>query len=104
MRPTRSNPPLSSDIGNPAAIPYFLWDRPMTVGELRKLLAAADAEGKVYWLGKVLREARDTEVWTFTSPEEVARLWPGLSRHLGRRRPFWEFLFRIWRDEGMIAG
>ena len=104
MGPTRSNPPLTSDLADPSAIPYFLWDQPMTVGDLQKLLATADVEQRSYWLGKVLREARDTDVWRFTSPQEVARLWPRLSRHLGRRRSFWEFLFRIWRDQGLIAG
>jgi hypothetical protein len=104
MRPTRLNAPLTSDLADPSAIPYFLWDEPMTVADLQKLLAAADVEQRSYWLGKVLREARDTDVWMFTSPREVASLWPRLHRYLGRRRPFWEFLFRLWRDEGLIGG
>jgi hypothetical protein len=27
---------------------------------------------KAYWMGKLLREARDVDVWRFTSPQEVA--------------------------------
>ena len=103
MDQIRTNAPLSSDLSDPEAIPYFLWDQPMTVRELQNLLARAAASEKSYWLGKVLREARDPDVWKFTSPQEVAQLWPQLSRHLGRRRAFWEFLFRLWRDEGLIA-
>jgi hypothetical protein len=49
-------------------------------------------------LGKILREARDTDVWRFTTPAEVARLFPELRRHLGRRRTFWEFLLGRWQE------
>jgi len=51
----------------------------------------------------LLREARDTDVWKFTSPEEVWRKWPEVSRHLGRRRKFWEFLLDRWQKEGLIG-
>jgi len=49
-------------------------------------------------LGKILREARDTDVWQFTTPAEVARLFPELRRHLGRRRTFWEFPLGRWQE------
>lgn len=54
-------------------------------------------------LAKLLREARDTDVWKFTSPDEVWRKWPDLSRHLGRRRKFWELLLECWQKEGLIG-
>ncbi len=41
MDPYRTSPALSTDLGNPEAIPYFLWDEPMTVRELRNRLATA---------------------------------------------------------------
>jgi hypothetical protein len=104
MPATRANPPLASDLSDPSAIPYFLWDQPMTVADLRKLLATGNDDERAYWLGKILREARDTDVWRFTTPEEVVRLWPAIAVHLGRRRPFWEFLFDLWRREGLIGG
>jgi len=103
MPSSRVNPPLSSDLSDPSAIPYFLWDQPMTVAELRRVLATGTDDQRAYWLGKVLREARDTDVWCFTTPEQVAGLWPRITAHLGRRRPFWEFLFGLWRREGLIA-
>ncbi len=95
--------PLSTDLDNPEAVPYFLWDQPMTVQELRRRLKTASAPEKTRLLGKILREARDWEVWKFTTPEEVARLWPKLVKHLGRRRSFWEFLFSEWRQQGRLA-
>src|SRR2546425_2331511 len=90
MAPKREHAPLSSDLEDPSAVPYFLWDEPMTVAELQARLRAASPPERTRLLGKILREARDTDVWKFTSPAEVSRLWADLSRHLGRRRPFWE--------------
>lgn len=94
---------LSTEIEDPTAIPYFLWDEPMSVAQLRERLCGASRPERVRLLGKILREARDTDVWEFTSPDEVRQLWPELYRHLGRRRPFWEFLFERWRIEGFLA-
>lgn len=97
------NVPLSTDLDDPSAVPYFLWDEPMTVSEFRKRLRTASPEEQARLLGKVLREARDTDVWRFTSPEEVWRRWPEVSRHLGRRKAFWEFLLDRWHKEGLVG-
>lgn len=94
--------PLSTDLRDDTAYPYFLWDDPMTVGELRAALRSASPPERARLLGRVLREARDTDVWLFTRPEEVARQWTLVAPHLGRRRPFWEFLLRAWRDAGLL--
>ncbi|HXG65425.1 MAG TPA: hypothetical protein VNO70_09970 [Blastocatellia bacterium] len=94
---------LSTNLEDPSAIPYFLWDEPMTVAELRRRLATASPAEQTRLLAKVLREARDTDVWEFTTPEEVWRRWLDLSRHLGRRRGFWEFLLTCWHREGLVG-
>ena len=88
---------LSMDLDDPEAVPYFLWDEPISVAELRSRLSSAGPSEKLRLLGKLLREARDTDVWRFTTPAEVRALWPQLQRHLGRRRVFWEFLLERWR-------
>ena len=75
----------------------------MTVGELRDKLKSASEPERIRLLGKVLREARDPDVWKFTTPQEVWRDWPKLLKHLGRRRQFWEFLFAAWEKEGWLA-
>jgi hypothetical protein len=93
---------LSTDLANPSAVPYFLWDEPLTVAEFRRRLTTASPAEQIRLLAKLLREARDTDVWNFTSPEEVWRKWADLSRHLGRRRKFWEFLLDRWQKEGLI--
>ncbi len=94
--------PLTTDLSRDDAYPYFLWDDPMTVGELREALRTASPPERARLLGRVLREAKDTDVWLFTTPDEVAREWTSLAPHLGRRRPFWEFILREWRDAGLL--
>ena len=93
---------LSTDLRSPISTPYFLWDEPMTVAEFKAKLASASEDERMRLLGKVLREARDTDVWFFTSPAEVVLLWDKIERHLGRRRGFWTFLVNRWRDMGLL--
>jgi len=93
---------LSANLYDPRAVPYFLWDEPMTVSALRERLRTASPPETTRLLGKILREARDTDVWLFTTPAEVAARWDVLSPHLGRRRPFWEFLLARWREDGLL--
>ncbi len=94
---------LESDLGDENAIPYFLWDDPMTVGELRRYLATASPPERDRMLGKILREARDPDVWRFTTPREITARFDTLSRHLGRRRGFWKFLLESWEREGLLV-
>ncbi|SRR5581483_3533109 len=92
---------LTTDLSRDDAIPYFLWDEPMTLGELRRVLDHSD-EDRIRMLGKILREAREEDVWLFTTPEEISRRWDQLSRYLGRRRDFWTFLLSRWREQGLL--
>jgi hypothetical protein len=95
---------LTTDLDDPAGVPYFLWDQPMTLQALRKRLSEGTPDERAYLLGKIMREARDTDVWRFTTPIEVDRLWDRLLVHLGLRRTFWEFLLARWRKEGLLDG
>ncbi len=74
----------------------------MTVAELKQRLAESSPPEQTRLLGKILREARDTDVWKFITPQAVWRDWEELSKHLGRRREFWEFLCSSWREEGLL--
>lgn len=73
----------------------------MTFAELKRRLAETSPE-RTRLLGKILREARDTDVWKFTTPQEVARDFSELLPYLGRRRAFWKFLLDAWKKEGLI--
>lgn len=74
----------------------------MTVVELREKLNSATDEERFRLLGKILREARDYEVWKFTTPQEVWQNWRQISKHLGRRLDFWKPLFEFWDREGLL--
>jgi hypothetical protein len=76
----------------------------MTVSELRARLDRAEPAERVRLLGKILREARDPDVWRFTTLEEVVALWPQLERYLGRRRGFWQFLLERWQERRTDGG
>jgi hypothetical protein len=95
---------LSIDLTNPSAVPYFLWDEPLTVAGIRRRLTTASHAEQIRLLARLMREARDTDVWKFTSPKDVWLKWPDISLHLGRRRKFWEFLLDHWLKEGLIGG
>jgi len=95
------NVALTSDLSQETSIPWFLWDEPMSMRELKERLQQSDDE-RVRLLGKILREARDEEVWLFTTPAEVHRRWPQLERHLGKRRDFWRFLLDRWVKAGIV--
>lgn len=97
------NVSLSTDLDDPLAIPYFLWDEPMTVSEFRHRLKEASPDEQTRLLAKLLREARDTDVWMFISPQEVWRRLPDVLGHLGRRRQFWQFILERWNQEGLIG-
>jgi hypothetical protein len=94
--------PLTVDLSNPHARPYFLWDEDVTVGELRRVLREGSEHERVRLAGKMLREARDIDVWEFMTPAEVAELLPKVGRRLGRRAAFWHFLISGWRADGLI--
>lgn len=85
------------------AVLYFTWDEPMTAAELRHRLAHGSQPERIRLLAKVLREARDTDVWAFTTLAEVSTRFAELAPRLGRRRPFWEFLLGRWRDAGLLS-
>lgn len=101
--PQATDVALTTDLESPDAIPYFLWDEPLSNRDLRERLVAASPAERNRLLGKILREARDPDVWKYTTPLEVERRWSELSIHLGRRRRFWEFLLGEWRRQGLLG-
>ncbi len=95
--------PLTLDLSREDRRPYFLWDEDVTVAELRAKLAGPDLHERRRLLGKLLREARDSDVWLFVTPADVARELPAVRHRLGRRLPFWEFLLAGWERLGLLT-
>lgn len=79
-----------------------MWDVPTTESELRERLRDPDPRIRAQWSGHILREASYREVWTYLSLAEILRDWEYIQRHLGRRRAFWEWLLKGWREDGLL--
>lgn len=94
--------PLGTDLDDPETRPWFLWDEDLSVRDLQEILAD---ETHPRWLdlaAKVMREARDDQVWRFLTVGCVAARYPELTPRLGRRRGFWDYILRAWRRHGLI--
>lgn len=94
---------ITTDMRRGDLRPYFLWDEDVSIDELRIALARPGDE-RDRLMGKMLREARDLDVWELVTPAEVAEALPRVARRVGRRLPFWTFLIEGWRRDGLLAG
>lgn len=94
--------PLSTDVDDPHARVYFVWDQPLTYGELRQKLQSDDPDERALWIARIMREARYRDVWRFVRLAEVLAAWPRIERHLGRMREFWQWLIDGWRTDGLL--
>jgi hypothetical protein len=92
---------MTTNLAESEKRPYFLWDEDVSIGELRLALSGSSPQ-RQRLLGKMLREARDTDVWLFVSPDVVAQELPSLERRLGRRAAFWRWLIDGWRRDGLL--
>ncbi|MEQ1631764.1 MAG: hypothetical protein ABL997_05295 [Planctomycetota bacterium] len=79
-----------------AGRPYFLWDCEMTLADFEHRLRTENEEGRAYLIGKLMRQAKPDDVFTFVTVAEILELWPKLQRYLGRQGPFWHWLFTFW--------
>lgn len=93
---------LTTDLQQDHLRPYFLWDEDLSIGEFRERLRYGAPEERTRLLAKLLREARDIDVWAFVSPRDVADALPSVRSRLGRRRRFWEFLIDGWRQDALL--
>ncbi len=95
--------PLTIDLDREELRPYFLWDEDLSIAELRTRLAEGSESERLRLMAKILREARDDEVWRFVTLRQVMDRWEVLAPHLGRRRAFWEFLLDAWKRLDLVA-
>lgn len=68
----------------------------MTLDEFQRRLREENPEGRAYLIGKLMRQAKPDDVFTFVKADEIVELWPLLERYLGRQRPFWSWLLGYW--------
>jgi hypothetical protein len=93
---------MTTDMTQQDLRPYFLWDEDVSIAELREVLSGPPGFLRDRLFGKMLREARDIDVWHFVTPHQVAREYMGLKRRIGRRFPFWQFLINGWIEDKLI--
>jgi hypothetical protein len=96
--------PLSHDLDRDDAQPYFVWDVPLTNAELRRLVAHPEPKVRAMWIARVMREARYPDVWRFVRLADIVPRYEAIRLHLGRARPFWDFLIEGWRRDGLLTG
>ena len=82
--------------------PYFLWDCDLTLEQFTGKLKDPDPEVRAYLVGKLMRQAKPDDVFTYVSPRTIRELWPRLERYLGKTREFWSWLFDAWERQGRV--
>jgi hypothetical protein len=95
--------PLGTDLHDPRTRPWFLWDEELSVGELRAILADECHPRWAELAAKVMREARDDQVWLFLPVALVVSRYAEVAPRLGRRRAFWDYLLGAWRRHGLVG-
>lgn len=66
----------------------------------RSRLADPDPEVRAHYLGKLMRQAKPDDVFTFVTLAEITALFPLVDRYLGRSRDFWT----CWRALSVPPG
>jgi hypothetical protein len=95
-RVSRADPPTVR------GVPYFNWDAPVANRVVRQALSAGPEEDRLYWMARIMREARYDDVWAYVSLAEVLQRHEAVRPLLGRRRAFWDFLIAAWREQGVV--
>ena len=94
---------ITMDLERPDAVPYFNWDAPVTNAAVRHAIASGTEDDKVFWIAKIMREARYEDVWKFVSlRRDVVPRWSTIEPHLGRAQSKWRFLIEGWKARGLI--
>ena len=96
---------LSSNLNSSASVPYFLWDEPLTVAELKRKLKSGSVEERNRAFGENF--ARGAGHGCFGSSlrrRKVWQNWDELEKYLGRRREFWKLLLEFWEKDKVFSG
>lgn len=90
------NPTSPTALTDALGRPYFLWDCDLTLADFRARLGDADPRVRAYFVAKLMRQAKPDDVFQFVKLATIRELWPDVTRHLGRSRPFWIWLLEAW--------
>lgn len=81
--------------------PYFLWDVDMTLERFRELLRDPNRATRAYAIGKLMRQAKPDDVFTFVTTAEIREQWSLIEGYLGQTREFWRWLLATWQEQGV---
>jgi hypothetical protein len=96
---SRLAPTAPARLVNERGQPYFLWDEDLTLEQFKDLLHDPDPDVRAYFIGKLMRQAKPDDVFTFVSLEALVEIFPSVEKYLGRTRPFWQWLLDRWKPE-----
>lgn len=94
---------ITFDLSEEDKAPYFLWDEPTSIRDLKRILREGPEEERVRLTAKILREARYADVWRFLTLKDLEARWKEMPHRLGRQQALWEFLVSTWRRNGLLA-
>jgi hypothetical protein len=83
--------------------PYFLWDDDLTLEQFRARLRDSDPAVRAYFLGKLMRQAKPDDVFTFVTLRELEEQLDIVEPYLGRTRAFWLWILDRWRTTGIAS-
>lgn len=75
--------------------PYFLWDYNLNEDDVRRILARGSDVEKRWLTGRILTNARFTDIWKYLKPAQVATQFSNL-RLRPELKKIWQRAFRIW--------
>lgn len=90
------NPTPAEKLTDQQGRPYFLWDADMTLDAFIEALRDPDRSVRGYLIGKLMRQAKPDDVFSFVGLDEIHELWEHVEPHLGRTRAFWTWLLERW--------
>jgi len=91
-----------STLLNKEQIPYFCWDRKLTVKDIQNNLQRYSGLQKIMYTAWIMREAAFNDVWYFLSPYDVFRELSSIEKFLGRKKNFWRYILEKWHELGKI--
>lgn len=83
-------------------IPYFAWDRHLTVKAIRERLEALSGVEWSRLAAWIMREAAFRDVWQFLSPHQAYARLNEIQPFLGRKRSFWQYILGTWHEMGKV--
>lgn len=94
------SPKSAGDI--PERRPYFLADQNMSEGQIRHILKNGSEIEQISIASRLISEAQWNDIWNYTTPEDLIRLFPKLWFWPDSRRIVWQRILEEWKETGEL--